>query len=101
MKFDVVVTRHAGLLDYAKSIGLLDGTEEVISHATPENVRGKNVFGVLPMSFAVHAASITEIPMNLPVELRGKEIPVEEMGKYAGQPASYQVKLVIKYKNNQ
>lgn len=91
MNNTIVVTRHQGLVAYLVEIGLISPDTSVIAHATAENVKGKDVIGVLPLSLAVEANSVTEVPMNLPAELRGKELSLEDTRKYAGVPVKYLV----------
>lgn len=85
----VVVTRHAGLVEYLEEAGIIPVGTPVIGQASIEDVKGKHVIGVLPNHLAVHAASITEIPLNIPAELRGKELTIEQVRQFAGEPATY------------
>ena len=90
-KVELVVTRHSALVDYLKEVGLADEGTEVISHATPEDVRGKRVCGVLPHSLSALCETFTEVPLAIPPELRGKELSLEEIRQYAGDPVTYRV----------
>jgi putative CRISPR-associated protein (TIGR02620 family) len=90
----VVVTRHLGLVEYLIELGLCSSSAQVISHATVEDVKGKHVIGVLPLSLAVVAESVTEVPMSIPAELRGQELTLEQMRMYGGKPRTYRVTLV-------
>lgn len=94
IKNAVVVTRHQGLVEYLKEINLIDGTATIVSHATAETVERKNVVGVLPHSLSCKAISFTEVPLNLPPEMRGVELTVDDMRKYAGEPVTYRVAIV-------
>ena len=85
----IVVTRHQALLDYLVEEGIVTEDVPVLSHVTEDDVRGKHVIGVLPLRLAAAAAIVTEVPLDLPQELRGKELSVEEVRKYAGPPRSY------------
>lgn len=88
----LVITRHAALVDYLVEIGLVtDGDYEVVAHATPEVVKGKDVIGILPHSLSCLTNSFTEVPMVLPPELRGVELTVEQMRQYAQAPVTYKV----------
>jgi putative CRISPR-associated protein (TIGR02620 family) len=87
----VVVTRHLGLVEYLIELGLCSSSDQVISHATVEDVKGKHVIGVLPLSLAVAAESVTEVPMSIPVELRGQELTLQQMRMYGGKPRTYRV----------
>ena len=61
----------------------------VLAHVTADDVRGKHVLGVLPLSLARHAASVTEVEMTLRPDQRGKELTPTEMddaGARLGDP---------------
>lgn len=88
----LVVTRHPALVEFLIERGYISADSEVIEHATAEDVTGKHVWGVLPHSMSVLTKSFTEIPLNLPAEMRGKELGLEDMKLYAGTPVTYVVK---------
>jgi hypothetical protein len=94
MKFDIVITRHQALVEYLRELGMVDGNTQVVAHATPELVSGKNVCGVLPHSLSCLTASFTEVPLNLTPEMRGKELTLDEVRKVAGEPVTYKVKRI-------
>ena len=87
----VIVTRHLALVEHLRLIGIATGESCVIEHATREDVEGRDVVGVLPLSLACYANSITEIPLSLPLELRGKELSIEDVQRFAGAPVTYRV----------
>ena len=87
----VVVTRHPGLVAHLRQIGLVSDDVCVIGHADADAVRGKHVIGVLPLRLAALAASVTEVPLDIPAELRGVELSAEQVARYAGQPVTYVV----------
>jgi putative CRISPR-associated protein (TIGR02620 family) len=89
----VVVTRHSALVLYLREIGLVDDNTKVIEHASKAEIEGKRVIGNLPTHLAAHAASVVEIPLDIPRELRGKELSVEQVRTLAGGPAEY---IVVK-----
>jgi hypothetical protein len=88
----IVVTRHPALVEYLVEAGYISASTEVVSHASEETVAGKHVFGVLPLRLAALAASITEVPLDLPPQLRGVELTIEQVRQYAGKPTTYVVK---------
>jgi len=94
MNKTLVVTRHQGLVDYLIDQQLIPADAEVISHASPEAVQGRDVWGVLPHSLSCLTASFTEVPLRLPAEMRGKELTSADVAKYAGQPVTYQVRRI-------
>lgn len=94
MKVDVIVTRHPGLIEYLKEIGMADEHTIVLSHASVADIRGLHVVGVLPHSLSCECAYFTEVPLNLPVELRGVELSLEQVRQYAGRPVTYLVRKV-------
>lgn len=91
---DLIVTRHPGLVEYLRELGLATDEVVVVSHATPENVAGKRVCGVLPHNLSCLCESFTEVPLNLPPELRGVELTLEQVRLYAGKPVTYTVRVV-------
>lgn len=91
---DLVVTRHPGLVEYLRELGLATEEVIVISHATPENVAGKRVCGVLPHNLSCLCESFTEVPLTLPPELRGVELTLEQVRQYAGKPVTYTVRVI-------
>jgi putative CRISPR-associated protein (TIGR02620 family) len=90
----VVVTRHAALVEYLRHVGEVAGDVAVISHVTADQIKGKHVYGVLPLHLAAEAAQVTEIPLAIPAELRGKELSFEQMVQYAQPARTYIVKTV-------
>lgn len=90
----IVVTRHPALVQFLLEQGLIHAGVPVISHASPEQVRGRHVIGVLPLSLASLAESVTEVPLSLPPELRGVELTLEQVREYAGRPVTYKVTAV-------
>ena len=91
---DVIVTRHNGLVQYLLEIGLADSSTQVISHASPDAIRGKHVCGVLPHSLSCLCESFTEVPLKLPAELRGVELTLEQVRCYAAPAVTYKVTVV-------
>lgn len=91
---EVVVTHHPGLVEYLREIGLCDDNTIVVAHATAEEIKDKHVCGVLPHSLSCLTSQFTEVPLNLPAELRGTELTKEQVRQYAGEPVSYVVRKV-------
>lgn len=90
----IVVTRHQALIELLKEHGLIDEATPVIEHATPDDVRGRDVIGVLPLSLAALAKSVTEIPLDIQPEDRGKELLLERLREIAGEPQTYVVNKI-------
>ena len=72
----VIVTRHPALVEFLREQGIVG---EVVSHATEDTVKGKHVFGVLPMRLASLCGRFTEVSLTVPAELRGKELTLEDI----------------------
>lgn len=87
----VVVTRHPALVEYLTELGVVPAGTEVVTHATAEQVRGRHVFGVLPLHLAAEARRVTEVPLYVPAELRGVELTLEQVRRFAGPLTSYVV----------
>lgn len=91
MKIDLVVTRHPGMIEYLKQIGLANDETKILEHVTPDDVKNKHVCGVLPHSLSCLTKSFTEVPLVLPKELRGKELGYIDLLKFAKKPITYKV----------
>ena len=89
---ELVVTRHPGMVQFLWEIGLVDQKTEVKEHVKPADIKNKHVCGVLPHSMSCLCKSFTEIPLNTPPDLRGKELTFEQVRKYAGEPSTYTVR---------
>lgn len=77
----LIVTRHKPLVEWLAANGI---TGEVIEQATPDDVKGKDVIGILPLHLAALTRTITEVSMpGLTLEQRKKnaagDLTVEEM----------------------
>ena len=90
----VVVTRHPALVEYLTELGVVPAGTEVVTHATAEQVRGRHVFGVLPLHLAAETASVTEVTLHVPAELRGVELTLEQVRQFAGPLVEYKVSRV-------
>ena len=88
----VVITRHPALVDLLRERGIITGSEPVIEHATADDVRDRHVIGVLPLSLAAEAASLTEIPLSLAPEDRGQELSLDRLREVAGPARTYVVR---------
>ena len=94
MEYDLIVTRHPALVEYLQNQGLVSADIEVVVHTTPEVLEGKNVIGILPLNLAAVCQTVTTIPLNLPAELRGVELSLEQVQQYAGTPQVFEVQDV-------
>ena len=91
-----VITRHKALVDYLLDKDIIkEGEYKLIEHADYKDVEGQDVIGVLPLQLASYAKSVTEVPLKLTPEMRGKELTFEEVEKVAEKPVQYIVREVI------
>ena len=90
----VVVTRHPALVQLLQERGLIHEDTPVLTHVTPEDVADQHVIGVLPLSLAAQARSVTEIPLALAPEDRGKELSIERLREIAGDAITYRVTVL-------
>lgn len=90
----LVVTRHAALIDYLVETDVIPAGTPYLTHATPDDVRGRDVIGVLPLHLAALCSSVTEVPLTIPAEARGRELSLYEVRQYAGPPVTYRVKVL-------
>ena len=90
-----VVTRHKALVDYLLDKDIIkEGDYSLIEHADYKDVEGQDVIGVLPLQLASYAKSVTEVPLKLTPEMRGKELTSEEVEQIAEKPVKYIVREI-------
>lgn len=89
----VVITRHAALAAYLVEIGAVPSTARVIPHASAEDIRGRHVAGPLPLHLAALAASVIHVPLEIPAELRGVELTIDQVRAMARPVERYVVRL--------
>src|SRR3990167_11033666 len=83
----LIITRHAGAVEWLRRRGI-EG--EVIAHATPDQVRGRICYGVVPLNLAALAAEVWTIDMpDLQASDRGRELTPEEMDGRGAELACY------------
>lgn len=88
-----VVTRHKALVAYLLDKDIIkEGEYKWIEHADYKDVEGQDVIGVLPLQLCAYAKSITEVPLKLTPEMRGKELTFDEVEKIADKPVQYIVR---------
>jgi len=75
----IVVTRHPSLVDLLREEGVISGDVRVIPHATPEDVEGQVVVGVLPLHLAALAREVIVPVLELRPEDRGRELSLDEL----------------------
>ena len=88
----ILVTRHPALVEYFSNNGLT--FDKVITHATAKDVTGDDVYGVLPLHLASLANTVTTVDMNLPAEMRGKELSLTDIETYFTGMSTYKVKKI-------
>lgn len=89
---DVGVTRHRGFRKYCESIGLSSAATKWIEHASPRDLEDKTVLtSGLPMHLAALAKVVISLPLDVPVELRGKELTKEQVEVNSGDVEVYRV----------
>lgn len=91
MENTIIITRHQATIEWLAQQGI---TGQVYAHADAELVKGKDVIGILPLNLACLANSITTIDMQIPSEMRGKELTVDDMKKFGAKLTKYIVKKV-------
>lgn len=79
---DIIVTRHPALKQYLINKGIASETTLVVDHVMEEDIRGKNVAGILPLHLASVANSIITVELVVPLEMRGKELSLEDMENF-------------------
>jgi len=90
----IIVTRHHALAKYLIEKGIAPASAPVIPHAHPDDVRGKCVYGVLPLRLAVLAECVVEVPLRLTEKDKGYEIGYQRLCEIALPPVMYRVERI-------
>lgn len=91
----LVVTRHKGLIQWLRARDLIPRNAIIRTHVRAEDVANKHVIGVLPLSLAAGAASVTEVPLKIPPYARGDELSEKQVEEYRSGPVTrYEVRQV-------
>lgn len=78
--WEVLVCRHAGTIEWLRrEFGTAVPLDAITGNATPDDVRGKRVLGVLPLHLAAVASSVTEVELTPPP--RGEELTAEQVAE--------------------
>lgn len=88
----IIITRHPAFVEYLIEQGIADPDVPVIEHAEPSQIKGQHVVGMLPLHLAALADQVTTVPLDLPAELRGEELSLDQVRAHAGQPRHYSVR---------
>ena len=75
----ILVTRHPALVEWFGIHHPELFFTEILSHASEEDVRDQDVVGVLPMRLASCCGTFTELSLEVPAHLRGKELSVQDI----------------------
>ncbi len=94
MKFDLVVTRHKELITYLKELNLVDDNVEVIDHASSDKIKNKKVIGILPHSLSCVTELFGEIPLVIPIDMRGKQLTIDQIREFAKPLQVYKVEKI-------
>lgn len=88
------VSRHPGAMEWAASQGL--AVDQLITHLDPSYVRsGDTVIGTLPVNLVAEVcargARYLHLTLNLPTELRGKELSSDDMRQFGARTDEFRV----------
>ena len=92
------MTRHPALVELLHERGIVGADVPVVAHVQADDIRGKDVVGVLPSHLAAEAATVTEIPLALELEdrkaLQHGDLGLERMRTIAGPAVTYRTRIV-------
>lgn len=88
----IVVTRQPGIYKYLIEKGYVPKDTPHVAFAKVEDVQDKHAFGLLPTWLACHTALYSEVQIKVPIELRGKELPYDNIEFYINDIRTYTIK---------
>ena len=87
----IIITRHPALVNVLRDLVPELADAEVVAQATPEQVSGKHVYGVLPLHLAALADKVTTVSLNLPAALRGVELTEDQVRQHMSSLETFRV----------
>ena len=86
----VIVTRHPALVTYLRDTYGITGT--VVGHISKEYARNRNIIGNVPLHIACAANAVATLELDIPPELRGVELSIEQVREFAKGLEWYKVR---------
>lgn len=88
------VTRHQGAKDWAEQQGL--NIDHIVEHLDPKNIHANDIIiGTLPIHLAAeiqqNGGRYLHLTLNLPPELRGKELTADDMTQAGASLTEYHI----------
>lgn len=91
------VSRHPGALDWAAEEGIV--VDELVLHLDPARIQpGDTVIGSLPVNLAAEVcargADFRHLSLDLPPELRGRELTAEQMRACGARLETFRIERI-------
>lgn len=88
------VSRHPGAVEWAARRGL--AADRLVTHLDPHDIRpGDVVVGILPVHLAAQVCTrggrYLNLSVDLPPEMRGRELSADELERYGARLEEYTV----------
>ena len=90
----IIVTRYPALAQAFVDMGLCEPGTPVLRYASREDVRGKEVFGSVPVYIAEAAVSLTELPIVAGGDRESVMLDVDKIKRHSRSPVTYVVKTI-------
>jgi putative CRISPR-associated protein (TIGR02620 family) len=91
MNAPVIITRHGGLVEWLKATRPELADAPILDTATPADVEGKDVYGVLPLHLAALAASVTVVEFTAAVVRGGMDLTAKQMAEAGAALRTFRV----------
>ena len=88
----IIVVKYPELVKYYIEIGLCSPGTPHLPYATEEDVRGKHVYGIVPVYLASLAKSVTEVPVLAGNKIARVMSDVNLIRQYAKPPKRYVIR---------
>lgn len=91
----IFVSRHKGAYGwFNKHHPKLAENCEYKNHIITEEIAGNIIIGTLPINLSVNAEEYWHLTMNIPAEMRGKELTIEDMEALDCKIERYEIKKI-------
>ena len=90
----IIVTKHKAVEQFIRESGLVPGYVKCHKSVTPNFIKDKHVYGILPLSLAAEAELFTEVKITLPKSEKNKRLSLEELKPLVKGVVTYTVKKI-------
>ena len=78
----IIISRHKGAINWLKKYHSEFNNVEYFTHVNKKDIKGNIVIGTLPINLAIFSKEYWHLSMDIPIEMRGKELSIKDMEEF-------------------